>query len=318
MQRDCNLVAYNENKAVWSSGTQRRGEECYLENQSDGNIVLYGLIGGAIKKELWDSKTKGKGKLKLVLRDIGDFAAFNGEALVWDNFNLLNVGPVTPEVEPETPEVEPETPEVEPEAPPVTPPATPVTPPATPVTPPATPDIVVKTPVVEAPVVQTPTVKVIKPNDTMEQIMAYESTTGSLTFGTILYQKEVLQSPDKKFKVVMQDDCNLVAYKDGVKTWSSDTMNKGKNCYLENKDDGNIVLYDEDEKLLWQTDTVGSGKLSLVAENTGNLSAYNGSNTLVWNNVDLKDVDKGKLKLYIGIGVAVLLVLIILGAVILR
>ncbi|KAH0465907.1 hypothetical protein IEQ34_006010 [Dendrobium chrysotoxum] len=41
MQQDCNLVLYDNNKAVWATGTNGRASGCILKMQTDGNLVIY-------------------------------------------------------------------------------------------------------------------------------------------------------------------------------------------------------------------------------------------------------------------------------------
>jgi hypothetical protein len=70
--------------------------------------------------------------------------------------------------------------------------------------------------------------------------------------------------------LVMQNDCNVVAYPKFSKVgfghplqqskdqavWASNTAGKGANCFLDLQDDGNLVLYDGASKPLWSTGTV--------------------------------------------------------------
>ncbi|KAK1320133.1 hypothetical protein QJS10_CPA03g01748 [Acorus calamus] len=45
MQSDCNLVLYDNNRAIWSSDTYNCASGCYLKMQSDGNLVIYSNNG---------------------------------------------------------------------------------------------------------------------------------------------------------------------------------------------------------------------------------------------------------------------------------
>nr|CAD1817667.1 unnamed protein product [Ananas comosus var. bracteatus] len=54
MQTDCNLVLYDGEIAVWSSGTYNQGSGCYAKMQSDGNLVVYGGYNNA----LWATNTE--------------------------------------------------------------------------------------------------------------------------------------------------------------------------------------------------------------------------------------------------------------------
>ncbi|CAL9119590.1 unnamed protein product [Musa textilis] len=64
IQSDCNLVLYDSDRAVWSSGTDNRGYNCILKMQADGNLVIYSN-GNA----LWASDTsRGQANYILVLQ----------------------------------------------------------------------------------------------------------------------------------------------------------------------------------------------------------------------------------------------------------
>ncbi|XP_020598103.1 mannose-specific lectin-like [Phalaenopsis equestris] len=53
IQYDCNLVLYESNTAIWASGTDGRGQGCYLTMQHDGNLVVYDYTNTAV----WASNT---------------------------------------------------------------------------------------------------------------------------------------------------------------------------------------------------------------------------------------------------------------------
>ncbi|KAG6476876.1 hypothetical protein ZIOFF_066124 [Zingiber officinale] len=55
IQSDCNLVLYDNGRAVWSSGTYGRGRNCILSMQTDGNLVIY----DGSKKAVWASNSRG-------------------------------------------------------------------------------------------------------------------------------------------------------------------------------------------------------------------------------------------------------------------
>lgn len=52
MQSDCNLVLYEDQTAIWASGTDGQGSDCYLTMQRDGNLVVY-----SGERAVWASNT---------------------------------------------------------------------------------------------------------------------------------------------------------------------------------------------------------------------------------------------------------------------
>nr|AKT75734.1 mannose-binding lectin precursor [Curcuma longa] len=65
MQSDCNLVLYDLNRPIWSSGTIHKGSGCILKMQNDGNLVIYNVTNNAI----WASNTGGQqGNYILILQ----------------------------------------------------------------------------------------------------------------------------------------------------------------------------------------------------------------------------------------------------------
>jgi hypothetical protein len=88
----------------------------------------------------------------------------------------------------------------------------------------------------------------------------------------ILYQGEFLQSPNGKFKLVLQTDGNLVLYEGEKALWSSET--NGKNVKkLVMQSDGNLVLYSPNGPV-WATNTSGNPGAYLVLQDDGNLVIY--------------------------------------------
>ena len=81
MQADCNLVLYsvvNAQKvsALWNSDTQHAGSGCYLDFQSDGNLVLY----DEFDQPLWASGTSGTTNAELHIQDDGNLVIYNDAA----------------------------------------------------------------------------------------------------------------------------------------------------------------------------------------------------------------------------------------------
>ena len=80
LQTDGNLVLYRESDrfAFWASGTH--GDIPNVQFQSDGNLVMYDKGGSAV----WSSNTHNKGAKRMVMQDDGNFVMYDGEdKAVW-------------------------------------------------------------------------------------------------------------------------------------------------------------------------------------------------------------------------------------------
>jgi outer membrane protein assembly factor BamB len=85
----------------------------------------------------------------------------------------------------------------------------------------------------------------------------------------------MLVSSNQCFKLVMQEDGNLVLYKQstGHYTWATETHNTA-GARAEMQPDGNFVLYAPNIRALWRTDTVGSNGKILILQDDGNLVIF--------------------------------------------
>lgn len=60
--------------------------------------------------------------------------------------------------------------------------------------------------------------------------------------------------------LALQGDCNLVAYQlPGKVLWATNTEERGTNCFLRVFNNGNLVLFDGNEKPIWTTNTRTDG-----------------------------------------------------------
>jgi len=90
-----------------------------------------------------------------------------------------------------------------------------------------------------------------------------------------LYQGDYLTSNDKRFKLIMQTDGNLVLYKNNnVAIWHTVTFGKPYINRLVMQGDGNAVLYDKNDKYYWNSHTNNYHNGYLVLQNDGNLVIY--------------------------------------------
>ena len=76
LQTDGNLVLYREfdHKAFWDSGTGGK-DIPNLQFQSDGNLVLYEKGGSAV----WASDTDDEGAKRMVMQNDGNFVIYDGD-----------------------------------------------------------------------------------------------------------------------------------------------------------------------------------------------------------------------------------------------
>ena len=81
LQTDGNLVLYRafDRKPFWDSGTQGK-DIPNVQFQTDGNLVMYDKGGSAV----WSSGTHNKGAKRVVMQDDGNFVMYNGDGKsVW-------------------------------------------------------------------------------------------------------------------------------------------------------------------------------------------------------------------------------------------
>lgn len=96
-----------------------------------------------------------------------------------------------------------------------------------------------------------------------------------------LYPSQQIETADRKFRLVLQGDGNLVLYSPNRAIWNSGTV--GKNAaFLSMQKDGNLVIYDPSGWPIWHTRTDGKGSSHLVVQLDGNLVLYNTRNQPTW------------------------------------
>jgi hypothetical protein len=83
-----------------------------------------------------------------------------------------------------------------------------------------------------------------------------------------------LYSADGRFRFEVHQDANLIVHWGHRHLWKSDTARTRGSYYLTLQDDGNLVLYEDDDEPIWATGTVGQGADSLVMQSDGNLVLY--------------------------------------------
>ncbi|XP_020595627.1 mannose-specific lectin-like [Phalaenopsis equestris] len=82
---------------------------------------------------------------------------------------------------------------------------------------------------------------------------------------------------DINYSLRMQRDCNLVLYQINPEKdiWNTETKDRGIGCELTLQTDGNLVIEDEDQKLVWESKTNGTyGNYVLLLQRDRNVVIY--------------------------------------------
>ncbi|MDR1032766.1 MAG: hypothetical protein LBL84_01995 [Candidatus Nomurabacteria bacterium] len=105
----------------------------------------------------------------------------------------------------------------------------------------------------------------------------------TLAKGSSLQAGKCLRSANKEYKLLLQNDGNLVLYSaSGTALWHTYTYGKGGgDVKLQN--DGNLVIYTIARKALWHTSTYNQGTSRLKVQSDGNLVLYkNAGGAATW------------------------------------
>ncbi len=93
---------------------------------------------------------------------------------------------------------------------------------------------------------------------------------------------QYIHSPDGQYKLLMQDDGNLVLYGPNGATWASNTVGSGGSS-VNMQDDGNLVIYTSTAQPVWASNTAGTGSANhLVMQDDGNPVIYTSAGKAVW------------------------------------
>ena len=100
-----------------------------------------------------------------------------------------------------------------------------------------------------------------------------------LTSGAQVHRGQYILSKDGRYKLIFQDDGNLVLYyvPTNHALWSSATSGKG-GTEFDNQPDGNLVIYGA-HGAVWASGTAGRGTSVLVMQSDGNVVLYRSSQT---------------------------------------
>lgn len=108
-------------------------------------------------------------------------------------------------------------------------------------------------------------------------------TSDRLLSGQNLLQGQQLVSANGWYRLILQNDGNLVIYsKGGSFVWSTQTQGSGA-VRLSMQADGNLVLYRSNGTFVWNPGmSLGAGQYA-VLQNDGNFVVYTASNVFRWN-----------------------------------
>lgn len=87
-------------------------------------------------------------------------------------------------------------------------------------------------------------------------------------------------SPGGAYRLIVQNDGNVVLYGPAGARWASRTGTAG--TVLRMQADGNLVAYAPGPRAVWDSGTAGTGATRLVAQDDGNLVLYRADATAVW------------------------------------
>ncbi|WP_105167788.1 phosphatidylinositol-specific phospholipase C domain-containing protein [Pseudoalteromonas sp. T1lg23B] len=115
----------------------------------------------------------------------------------------------------------------------------------------------------------------------------YLTVTHGDTLGQGFYLEvnEQLVSSDGRHRLVMQGDGNLVIYSNDQPIWATNTHGStAVRAYLTNvmfNTGGNLMLLDAEDQMVWKTNSLGTNT-RLIMQNDGNLVIYSDDNTPIW------------------------------------
>lgn len=107
-----------------------------------------------------------------------------------------------------------------------------------------------------------------------------------LVAGEKLEVNEVLVSNNRKYKLIMQENGDLVLYSGiNIPMWSSFTAGQAITTLVLEKN-GELVLYGEQGKIFWKTETSGNANAYLLLQDDGNLVLCNNGRAIWSTNTD--------------------------------
>ena len=112
---------------------------------------------------------------------------------------------------------------------------------------------------------------------------AAPAAADTLSAGARLTVGQTLVSVNRRYRLLMQSDGNLVLYDDvdRVAPWASNTGGISAG-YALLQGDGNLVVYDAQGTGRWASNSVGYPNARLLLQNDGNLVLYDAAGQAVW------------------------------------
>ena len=92
---------------------------------------------------------------------------------------------------------------------------------------------------------------------------------------------ESIQSSDGRYRLILQEDGNLVLYSPNRALWWTGTQGRPVTRAVV-QEDGNLVLYDSGGRHYWATWTQGNSMATLIVQDDGNLVLYNSQGRPIW------------------------------------
>ncbi|BBN17263.1 protein MpGH17.25 [Marchantia polymorpha subsp. ruderalis] len=121
-------------------------------------------------------------------------------------------------------------------------------------------------------------------NEANEAIWATNTSSNRITQGMRLSSGQFVDSINRAYRLIMQADCNLVLDHIGVgRLWASNTHGMASDGYMELRSDGNAVVYGGGV-VHWSSDTLGrnDGAHRIDVQDDGNTVMYNEANQVIW------------------------------------
>jgi len=104
--------------------------------------------------------------------------------------------------------------------------------------------------------------------------------------GSSCSSSTMLISANQKYRLVAQDDGNVVVYEGKSNAlWGADCHNQGRPPYrLHMQIDNNLVMYDSSNKAIWSSGGYNKGQSGAygVMQDDGNFVVYDGTNKPMW------------------------------------
>lgn len=119
-------------------------------------------------------------------------------------------------------------------------------------------------------------------------------STDRIKVGEVLVVNRSIKSPNGTYSLVLQDDGNFVLSGSGKPLWDSKTYESRKASKGILQADGNLRLFDDDNREKWSSGTGGKGNAGslLIVQDNGDVVIKSNDNTIWSTNTAPKPVPK--------------------------